>query len=173
MLEELEHARARGAKIHGEVIGFAASAVSDRNAQGQYRTAFQNVYFKALASAQVKPDDVGHVNAHGLGTRRCDAEEAQAIANVFGSRRLPVPVVAAKSYFGNLGAGTGMVELIGSLLALQNGRLFRTLNYEVPDPECPINVVNNVDTPAGDCFISANVSPQGQASAVVVRRFHN
>jgi 3-oxoacyl-[acyl-carrier-protein] synthase II len=171
MLEELEHARARGAKILGEVIGFAASAVSDRNGGGQYREAFKNVYSKALASAGLQPHDVGHIHAHGLSTRRCDAEEAQAIAEVFGGRNSPVPVVAAKSYFGNLGAGSGMVELIGSLLALQHGHLFRTLNYESPDRECPVNVVAGHNTPAGDCFISANVSPQGQASAVVIRKF--
>jgi len=168
MLEELEHAQVRGATILGEVVGFAASAVSDKLGAGQYRAAFKNVYSKALAAAGVRPEYVGHVNAHGLGTRRCDAEEALAIAEVFGSRR--VPVVAAKSYFGNLGAGSGMVELFGSLLALQNGRLFRTLNYESPDPECPVNVITDDDTSAGDCFVTANISPQGQASAVVIRK---
>jgi 3-oxoacyl-[acyl-carrier-protein] synthase II len=171
LLEELEHAQARGATILGEVIGFASSAVSDRNAHGQYRTAFRNVYSKGLASAGIGPEDVGHVSAHGLGTRRCDAEEARAIAEVFGARQSPVPVTAAKSYFGNLGAGGGMVELIASLLALANGRLFRTLNYDTPDPECPVHVISTDDVPAGDCFVSANISPQGQASAVVVRKF--
>jgi len=172
MLESLEHAQARGATILGEVIGFASSAVSDKNAQGQYRTAFRNVYSKALASAGIGPDDVDHVSAHGLGSRRCDAEEAQAIAEVFGARKSSVPVTAAKSYFGNLGAGSGMVELIASVLALAHGRLYRTLNYETPDSECPLHVVSTGDVPAGDCFISANISPQGQASAVVVRKFH-
>jgi len=171
VLEELEHARARGAKILGEVVGFASSAVSDKDARGQFRTAFRNVYSQALASAGIGPGDIGHVNAHGLGTRRCDAEEAQAIAEVFASRSSPVPVTSAKSYFGNLGAGSGMVELIASLLALRDGRVFRTLNYQTPDRECPVQVVATSDVPAGDCFVSANVSPQGQASAVVVRKF--
>jgi 3-oxoacyl-[acyl-carrier-protein] synthase II len=170
MLEELEHAQARGATILGEVIGLAASAVCDQNAHGKYNTAFRNVYSQALASAGLRPGDVGHVNAHGLATRRCDAEESQAIAEVFSGRKSPVPVTSAKSYFGNLGAGSGMVELIASVLALSNGRLFRTLNYETPDPECPVNVVKTDDLPAGDSFISANISPQGQASAVVVRQ---
>jgi 3-oxoacyl-[acyl-carrier-protein] synthase II len=170
MLEELEHAQSRGATILGEVIGFAASAVCDQNAHGKYSAAFRNVYSQSLASAGLGPGDIGHVNAHGLGSRRCDAEEAQAIAEVFPGRKSPVPVTSAKSYFGNLGAGSGMVELIASVLALAQGRLFRTLNYETPDPECPVNVVKNDDVPAGDSFISANVSPQGQASAVVVRK---
>jgi 3-oxoacyl-[acyl-carrier-protein] synthase II len=171
MLEELEYAQARNAKILGEVIGFASSAVSDKRGVGQYRTAFKNVYSQALASARLKPDNVGHVNAHGLGTRRCDAEEAEAIAEVFAGRRLPVPVVAPKSYFGNLGAAGGLVELIGSVLSLQHGRLPRTLNYQTPDPECPVNVVAKDGVPPGEAFISASISPQGQASAVAVRRF--
>jgi 3-oxoacyl-[acyl-carrier-protein] synthase II len=171
MLEELEYAQARGAQILGEVIGFASSAVSDKRGIGQYRTAFKNVYSQALASARIQPDDVGHINAHGLSTRRSDAEEAQAIAEVFGGRRTPVPVAAAKSYFGNLGAASGLVELVASLLSLKHGRLFRTLNYESPDPECPVRVAATDDVAAGDAFISANISPQGQASAVVVRRF--
>jgi 3-oxoacyl-[acyl-carrier-protein] synthase II len=111
------------------------------------------------------------VNAHGLGSRRIDAEEAQAIAEVFQDRKSPVPVVAAKSYFGNLGAAGGLVEFICSVLAQQSGRLFATLNYTAPDPDCPIDVVATSDVPAGDTFVSVNVSPQGQSSAVVVRRY--
>jgi 3-oxoacyl-[acyl-carrier-protein] synthase II len=175
MLEELEHAKARGAKILGEVIGFSSSAVSNGRGIGQLRTAFKNALSQALASAHIKPREVGHVHAHGLSTRRSDAEEAQAIAEVFGppSEHNAVPVVAAKSYFGNLGAASGMVELIASLLALNCGRLFRTLNYQEPDPECPVNVVAKDGVSAGDIFINVNASPQGQTSAVVVRRIAN
>jgi 3-oxoacyl-[acyl-carrier-protein] synthase II len=171
MLEELEYAQARGATILGEIVGYASSSVSDKRGIGQYKTAFENVLRGALAKAGIEPAKVGHINAHGLSSRRCDAEEAQAIASVFGSRRSPVPVVAPKSNFGNLGAASGMVELIGSLLALQHGRLFRTLNYETPDPECPVDVVKSDDVPSGDNFVSVSITPQGQASAVVVRRF--
>ncbi len=172
MLEELEYAKARGARILGEVIGFSSSAVSNGRGIGQLRTAFKNALAQSLASAHIKPRDVGHVHAHGLSTRRSDAEEAQAIAEVFGppSEHNAVPVVAAKSYFGNLGAASGMVELIASLLSLNSGRLFRTLNYQEPDPECPVNVVAKDGVSAGDIFINVNASPQGQTSAVVVRR---
>jgi 3-oxoacyl-[acyl-carrier-protein] synthase II len=171
MLEELEYAQTRGAQILGEIIGFASSAVSDHHCVGQYKTAFCNVLNRSLVSARISQDDVGHINAHGLSSRRSDAEEAQAIAEVFKGRASPVPVVAAKSYFGNLGAASGLVEMIGSLLAMKNGRLFRTLNYETADPECPVNVVSEDDVPPGDSFINVNISPQGQASAVVVKRF--
>jgi len=171
MLEELSAAQSRGATILGEVIGCGSSAVSDRRGIAQYRTAFANVLKQTLASARLKPDDVGHISAHGLSTRRCDADEAQAIAAVFGGRKQPVPVVAAKSYFGNLGAAGGLVELIASLLTLEPGRLYRTLNYETPDPECPVGVVASDDVPPGDTFINLSITPQGQASAVAIRRF--
>jgi 3-oxoacyl-[acyl-carrier-protein] synthase II len=171
MLEELEHAQMRGAKILGEVVGAASSAVSDRRGGADYVTGFTNVLQKTLAAGRLSPGDLGHVNAHGLSTRRSDAEEALAIATVFGDRRSAVPVVAAKSYFGNLGAASGIVELVGSVMALQHGRLFRTLNYETPDPECPVKPVTREDVPSGDSFIALSMTPQGQASAVAVRRF--
>jgi 3-oxoacyl-[acyl-carrier-protein] synthase II len=173
MLEELDHAQARGAQILAEIVGFASSAVTNPCAVGQYRTAYQNVLHRSLVSASLSPNDIGHINSHGLSTRRSDAEEAQAIAEVFKTRATPVPVVAAKSYFGNLGAASGLVELICSLLSLKHGRLFRTLNYETPDPECPVHVVAKDNVPPGDAFINVNSSPQGQASAVVVRRFNS
>jgi 3-oxoacyl-[acyl-carrier-protein] synthase II len=170
MLEELESALARGASIVGELLGFASSAVSDKRGVGLYKQAFKNVLVQALRGAKLRPQDVGHINAHGLSNRRCDAEEAQAIAEVFADRPSPVPVVAAKSYIGNLGAAGGLVELIGSLLAFKHNRLFRTLNYETPDGECPVRVVAQDGVSPGEVVINLSISPQGQASAVVVRR---
>ena len=117
------------------------------------------------------PNDVGHLHAHGLSTRTSDADEARAIEEVFASRSTPPPVVAAKSHFGNLGAGSGLVELIASLLAVQHDRLFPILNYATPDPECPVAAVRNGDVRPGPSFINLNVTPQGQAAAVMVRRF--
>jgi 3-oxoacyl-[acyl-carrier-protein] synthase II len=171
MLEELEHAMTRGARILGEVVGFGSSAVADARGIGQYETAFANVIRQSLANSRLKPDEIGHLNAHGLSSRRCDAEEARAIQSTLGGRKSPVPVVAAKSYFGNLGAASGMIELIGSLLAMQHNRLFRTLNYETPDPECALHVVARDDVPPGDSFIKLSITPQGQAAAIAVRRF--
>lgn len=170
MLEELEYAKARGATILGEVIGFGSSSVTDKNGVGQLDQAVRNVLAQSLRTSGLTPAQVGHINAHGLGTHKSDAAEAQGIHDVFASRP-DVPVTAAKSYFGNLGAGSGLVELIASILALQNGRLFRTLNYQTPDPQCPVNVVTSADTSPGENFISLNLTPQGQASAVVVRKY--
>ena len=122
IIEELSTAQARGATIYGEVLAAASSSVAERNLVAQRETAMTNVLRSVLKAANVKPDDVGHLHAHGLSTRTGDIEEARAINNVFGSRQSPVPVTAAKSYFGNLGAGSGMVELIASLLAMQHNR---------------------------------------------------
>ena len=116
-----------------------------------------------------KPADVGHIHAHGLSTRSSDIEEARAIREVFGT--LPVPVTAAKSYFGNLGAGSGVVELIASVLAIEHGRLFPVRNYETPDPECNLSIVTGNDTSPGQTVLNINVTPQGQASAIVARKF--
>jgi len=171
ILEELATAQARGAKIWGEVIGAASSAVADRRGIGQTREAVRNVLKLAMRSAGISPDDVGHIHAHGLGGRYSDAMEAQAIADVFQSRKRPVPVVAAKSYFGNLGAAGGLVELIASVLAQQHDKLFATLNYETPDPDCPVNVIADGEQSPGEIFINVSVTPQGQASAAVVNRF--
>jgi 3-oxoacyl-[acyl-carrier-protein] synthase II len=171
ILEELEHARARGARIYAEVIGAGSSSVADRNMTAHRDTAMANAMRSALADAGVGPEKVGHIQAHGLGTRTCDADEARAIQEVFGSRGERVPVTAAKSYFGNLGAGSGVVELIAGALALGEQRLFPVLNYETPDPDCPVAAVRGSDVPAGDSFLNVSVTPQGQASCVMVQRF--
>ena len=107
----------------------------------------------------------------GASTRAGDAAEAQAIHRAFGDRAAKVPVVAAKGHFGNLGAGGGAVELIASLLALRHNELFPVLNYETPDPACKLNVAGQRGTPPGDVFLNANVTAQGQASCLAVRRW--
>jgi 3-oxoacyl-[acyl-carrier-protein] synthase II len=170
VMEELNAAQARGAPILAEVVGFGSSAAAHLLAGGNIRQAVENVVRQALAKSQLTPDQLGHYHAHGLATRKCDEDEAVAIDAVFGSRAQPLPVTAAKSYMGNLGAAGGMVELIASVLALQQGKLFPILNYETPDPRCPIHAAVSGDDPAGDSFLKVNVTPQGQASAVLVRR---
>ena len=169
VLEDRARAVSRGAKILGEVVGYGSSTVMDQHAVGQHRQALANAMRQALGTAGMSPDEIGHLHAHGLSTQDCDRAEAEAIRDVFGERRLPV--VAAKSYFGNLGAAGGMVELLTSLLAMEDGQLFRTLNYETADPACDIFVVSAEESvSAGDSVMNLNVTPQGQASAIVVRR---
>ena len=100
-----------------------------------------------------------------LGTRG----KLAALACILDKARDDTPVAAAKSYFGNLGAGSGVVETIASLLALQSDSLYGTLNYKVPDPKCPVRVSAAGDSP-GQSFLKLSVTPQGQAAALAVAR---
>ncbi len=170
VLEELESAQRRGATIYGEVVGTGSSIVASSKLKGNRRQAFANAIRAALDSANLGADQCGHINAHGLATTEADAEEAAAIGDCFGDASATVPVVAAKSYFGNLGAGSGMVELVASTLAMQDGKLFGTLNYATPDPACPVSVSAAGDRPAGTSFLKLSVTPQAQAAAVVVAK---
>jgi 3-oxoacyl-[acyl-carrier-protein] synthase II len=134
------------------------------------RPALANAMRAALRSAGLTPDQIGHVNAHGLGTQETDIEEAKAILDVFGSelgRR--VPVTAPKSFMGNSGAGCGTLELAASVLGLSRGLIPHTLNYETPDPNCPLNVVAGQPRETNNrVVLNINVSRAGQASAVIV-----
>lgn len=171
ILEELTRAEARGATIYAEVLGRASSSALERKLVARRDLAMKNALTAVLDAAGVSPESVGHLHAHGLSTRSGDIEEAWAIDQIFGSRSEPLPVVAAKSYFGNLGAGSGMVELIASVLALTHDRLFPVLNYETPDPECPVAAVTDGGASPGESFVNLSVTPQGQAAAVLVGRF--
>jgi 3-oxoacyl-[acyl-carrier-protein] synthase II len=171
VIEELATAKARGATILGEIVGHGSSHVADKNCVAHRDMALVNVMRASLRGAGMSPDEVGHIHAHGLGTRSCDIDEASAIREVFGAAADKVPVTAAKSYFGNLGAGSGMIELIASVLALSNGKLFPVLNYETPDPQCSLAVVAPAggSVSPGNSFLNLSVTPQGQASAVLIR----
>jgi 3-oxoacyl-[acyl-carrier-protein] synthase II len=177
LLEELESARARGAKIYGEIVGTGSSAVSDAKLGSRRRAALANAARAALGEAAARSHaasggpQLGHVSAHAMGTTDGDIEEAAALGDALGDYASSVPVVAAKSFFGNLGAGGGVVETIASLLALGEGRLFPSLNYATPDAACRLNVSRGDPPPAaGASFLKLSVTPQGQAAALVVRR---
>jgi 3-oxoacyl-[acyl-carrier-protein] synthase II len=171
VIESLETAQARGATIYGEIVGTGSSAVCDRKLNAKCDVAMANALRAALRTAGMTPDQLGHIQAHGLGTKQSDIDEARAIQAVCGERSSPVPVTALKSYTGQMGAGSGAVELIAGVMALMNNQLFPTLNYETPDPECPLNVVRGKPTTPGDSFANLCVTPQGQASCVIVRRW--
>jgi 3-oxoacyl-[acyl-carrier-protein] synthase II len=168
ILEEAEHAQARGARILGEVIGHAGRAAADACGVGRRRTALGAAMRRALEMAAVRPAELGHLHAFGSSTLLGDRDEAAAFGDVLGDAARTIPVVAAKSHFGNLGGGSGLVECIASLLAVRAGTLFPLLNYEHPDTTCPVRPARTGD-PAGAVFLSASVTPQGQAGALVVR----
>lgn len=169
MLEELEYAKSRGATILAEIAGYGSSTVMNRQGEAQCGKAVENTLRQALATGGVSPEDVGHINAHGAGGMEIDRLEAEAIARVFGEN--PPPVTAIKSYTGNPGAGGGAIELIASVVALREGQLPPVLHSDQPDPDCPVTVNQSLETSPGDCCVSVNVSPQGQAAAILLKRY--
>ena len=138
VLESREHAEARGAKILARVGGFAACFEPHAAGRQPSGHAIRQSILQTLDRSGVTPAELGYVNAHGLSTPREDRIEAQAVRDALGN----VPVTALKSYFGSLGAGGGAVELIASVLAFAHGRVPPTLNYQKPDPQCPIRVIH-------------------------------
>jgi 3-oxoacyl-[acyl-carrier-protein] synthase II len=166
VLEEYESAKARGATIYAEVLGLGSANVADDQLHGKCDVALERAMKSALRDAGRTPADVGHINSHGLGTTDRDADEARAIRAVFGAKADDVPVTALKSYFGNLGAGGGVVELIASVLSLRNGRLPRVLNFKTADPNCPVKVAADDGSTAGKSFLNLTVTPQGQAAVL-------
>jgi 3-oxoacyl-[acyl-carrier-protein] synthase II len=170
VLEELSAAERRGARIYAELVGHGAASAADRGGIGRRRQALAGALGRALAAGGIVPARLGHVHAHGVSTVAGDRDEAAALAATLGEAAGRVPTVAAKSHFGNLGAGSGVMECVASILGLGRGELFPLLNHESADEECPLRPARRGD-PAGDCFVSAAVTPQGQAAAVVVRRW--
>jgi 3-oxoacyl-[acyl-carrier-protein] synthase II len=167
VVEELEHARRRGAKIYGEIVGFGAAFDPTLKGDGLARA-----IRAALNDSGIGPEEVDHVNAHGLATKDSDAWEARNIREVFGDGPAAAPVFAPKSYIGNLGAGGSTTELAASLLALEHGHLPPTLNYERPDPDCPVTVLAGQPRPiARPYVVKVSFTQMGQCAALVVRRW--
>jgi 3-oxoacyl-[acyl-carrier-protein] synthase II len=165
VLESRDHALRRGARIRGHLLSASSRcepAVGGAKLSG---SALRLAIRAAIGQAGLEPGDIGHVNAHGASTIEMDRVEATAIAAELGD----VPVTAPKSAFGHLGAGGGAVELAASVLGLGAGLVPATLNYDVPDPRCPIHVVHEeplADRPA--TVLAINLCSTGQAAAVVV-----
>ncbi|HZN37123.1 MAG TPA: beta-ketoacyl-[acyl-carrier-protein] synthase family protein [Pirellulaceae bacterium] len=167
LLEAREAAQARGAKILARLASWSSRYEPPVSRVQPGQRAIRQSIEAALALAKMRPADIGHVNAHACSSIAGDRAEAQAIAAALGD----VPVTALKSYFGDCAAGSGAVELIGSVLGLVHGRVPRTLNYEEPDPECPVNVVAGSPAPVKQpTAIALNHSVTGQAAAVIIVR---
>lgn len=165
VLETREHAVARGAKILARILGYGNSFERRGEGRPPKGEATRRAIAGALEMAGVSARDVGHVNAHGLSTIDDDRAEAQAIRDLLGD----VPVTAPKSFFGNIGAGTGAVEMVASLLAFEHDQTPITLNYERPDPECPVNVIAREPlTGARRTALLLNQSAMGQSAALLI-----
>src|SRR5262249_39110332 len=145
VLEELEHAKKRGATIYAELNGYGSTAdafrVTDSHPDGRCAMA---CITQALKDGRVNPADIGYINAHCTSTQVNDRVESLAIKKVFGEDAAKVPVSSSKSMLGHLIAAAGAVELIISIQAMRRGILPPTINYETPDPDCDLDYIPNV-----------------------------
>ncbi len=167
VFEEREHAHARGAPILAEVAGFAmtsdASDIVMPSMDGAARA-----MRGALADAGLAPEAVGYINAHGTGTTANDRTECAAVRHVFGPAADRLMISSTKSMHGHLIGGTGAVELIACLMALDEGVIAPTIGYREPDPECDLDVVPNVARAARPRAVMSNAFAFGGLNAVLV-----
>lgn len=165
-VEEFETARRRGARLLAEIVGFASTFDAKQDGSGLTR-AIQ----LALSEAGIAPDDLDHVNAHGLGVVELDRREARAIRQALGSAADRVPLWAVKGSVGNMGPAAGVTEIGFDLLAMQKGHLPPSVNCRHPDPECPVTVHREGVRPMGKPFVlKVGFTDLGQCAAVVLRR---
>ncbi len=144
VLEEYEHAKARGAHIFGELLGYGATAdafrITDTHPEGRGATSCLNL---AFADAKKNVDEIDYVNAHGTSTAVNDRVESLALKQAMGDHAYQTPVSSTKSMMGHLIAAAGATELIICLKVLAEGVLPPTINYETPDPDCDLDYIPN------------------------------
>ena len=169
ILEELESAKKRGAHIYAEIVGYGmssdASHITAPSLDGPERC-----MKAALHDGGVNPDEVDYINAHGTSTPLNDANETNAIKQVFGERAYKIPVSSTKSMTGHLLGAAGAVEAAFSVLALEHGILPPTINYEFPDPECDLDYVPNQAREAGIRTVLSNSFGFGGTNASLIFR---
>ena len=173
VLETLEHAQARGAKIYAELAGYGATDdayhITAPSPEGK---AAAKAIRLALDDAGLKPEEVDYVNAHGTSTELNDKTETAVIKNVFGDHARKLAVSSTKSMTGHLLGAASAVELIATLLCMENDMIHPTINYETPDPECDLDYVPNKARPGRiNAAISNSLGFGGHNAVVAVRRF--
>ncbi len=145
VLEDYNHAIARGAKIYGEIVGYGMSGdayhFTQPHPEGDGAIRAMKMAFR---TAGITPAEIGYINAHGTSTYYNDKGETQAIKQVFGDLAYKVPISSTKSMIGHTLGASGAIEALICLLAMKEGKLPPTINYEVPDPECDLDYIPNV-----------------------------
>ncbi|MGH2536056.1 MAG: beta-ketoacyl-ACP synthase II [Candidatus Promineifilaceae bacterium] len=174
VLEDLERAVARGARIYAEFLGYGTSAdayhisAPDENGAGAVLS-MQG----ALDDAGLEPADIDYVNAHGTGTKLNDKIETLALKRIFGERAYDIPVSSTKSMHGHLLGAAGALEAILGIHALAAGLLPPTINYTTPDPECDLDYVPNVARPAAiQTFLSNSFGLGGHNATIIIGRYN-
>lgn len=144
ILESLEHAIKRGAKIYCEIVGYGATADAYHiTAPAPEGAGAARAMKLALKDADIIPEDIDYINAHGTSTEYNDKYETMAIKNVFGQHAYKLKVSSTKSMTGHMLGASGAVEAVATVLAIKNGIVPPTINYETPDPECDLDYVPN------------------------------
>ena len=172
VLEPLETARARGARIHGEIIGFGMSSDAHHLTQPSSDGAVIAMRI-ALSDAGLQPEQIGYVNAHGTGTISNDPTETAAIRSVFGNHADRLAVSSTKSMHGHTLGAAGAMEAVATTLALREGILPPTANFTEPDPECNLDVIPNQARKAQVEFALSNSFAFGGLNAVLAFRSAN
>ena len=175
ILEELEHAKRRRAKIYGEIVGYGSTAdsyrITDIHPEGRGAAACIKM---AMEDAQVTPEDIDYINAHGTSTSVNDRTETMAIKRALGERAFKTPVSSTKSMMGHLIAAAGAVEAMTCLLAIADDVLPPTINYENPDPDCDLDYIPN--QPREDktkVALSNSFGFGGQNVSLILREFRD
>jgi 3-oxoacyl-[acyl-carrier-protein] synthase II len=169
ILESLESAQRRGARIYGEVVGYGMSAdayhmtASHPGGDGAARA-----MLAAMKDAGLKPEEIDYINAHGTSTAINDKSETLAVKQAFGEQAYKVPVSSTKSMTGHLLGAAGGIEVIISLLAMKYGIIPPTINYEFPDPECDLDYVPNVARPKALTTVMSNSFGFGGHNATLI-----
>ena len=175
ILEELEHARKRNARIYAELIGYGSTAdafhMTAPAPGGEGAAACMSM---AVKNAGINPDEVDYINAHGTSTDLNDKYETMAIKDVFGDHAKKLAVSSNKSMFGHLLGAAGGVELISTVFTLNHGIIPPTINYEYPDPECDLDYVpNTAREQSVKIAMSNSFGFGGHNSSLMVRKFEN
>lgn len=175
ILEELERAKQRGAQIYGEVLGYGSTAdayrITDIHPDGRGAIGCMRM---AIEDAGLTSADIDYVNAHGTSTTVNDRVETKSCKEVFGDRAMQTPISSTKSMMGHLIAAAGVTEMIVCLMAIRDGVLPPTINYENPDPECDLDYIPN-EAREAKCEIALNNSFGfgGQNITLVVGRYRD
>lgn len=173
ILEELEFAKARGANILAEIVGYGMTGdafhvtAPDETGSGAIR-----VMQRAIKDAGISPTDIGYINAHGTSTPYNDKFESLAIKTVFGDNAHQIPVSSTKSMTGHALGAAGGLEAVFSVLAMNEGKLPPTINYETPDPDCDLDYIPNTPRDAAvEYVLSNNFGFGGTNACLIFKRY--